>query len=53
MFIKELSGVKVYDSLDVLVMLYSGEELKRKVKEFIQETGISFSKRRLREHGLI
>ncbi len=52
LFIRELSGVRVYDSLDVLNMLYSGSRLREKVGEFMREVGVRFSRRRLRELGL-
>jgi len=52
MFLEILRDVVVYDSLDVLVRLYRGSRLEAKVREFMRDTGIIFSERRLREHGL-
>ena len=52
LFIEELRGVEVRDSLNVLASLYPGERLKRKIEEFTLDTGVYFSRRRLREHGI-
>jgi|YelNatPaOPRAMG01_1025707.scaffolds.fasta_scaffold187607_2 hypothetical protein len=48
--IKEYEDVAVLDSLDVLKAIYCRRGLLRsRVKEFMQDTGISFSAERLRE----
>jgi len=50
--INEVKGVRVYDSLMLLAKLYKGNLFRRKVKEFIEDTHIFFSEKRLREYGL-
>ena len=52
-FLEELHGTEVYDSLDVLALLYSRRKLRTKIRTFIEDTGIEFSRRRLREYGLL
>ncbi len=51
-YIVELRGTRVLDSLDVLALLYGREELQSRVNEFMQDTGLVFSRRRLEEYGL-
>ena len=48
-FLREIREVQVLDSLEVLCRLYSGEYLLLRIKEFMRDTGIVFSKKRLRE----
>ena len=52
---EEYKGVKVLDSLDMLVVIYGDivDELKRAIKEYSEDTGLVFSKMRLREYGLL
>uniref|UniRef100_A0A7C4FEI0 DNA-binding protein n=1 Tax=Thermofilum pendens TaxID=2269 RepID=A0A7C4FEI0_THEPE len=50
--LSSLRGVVVYDSLDLLVMLYRGSELRSAVEEFMSDTSVTFSKERLREAGV-
>jgi len=44
--------VRVYDSLDLLVLLYRGSELREAVREFMSDTSIVFSRERLKEAGV-
>ena len=46
-----LRGAVVYDSLDLLVLLYRGSELRLAVEEFMSDTSVTFSRERLREAG--
>ena len=53
--VKEYGRVRVLDSLDVLVAVYGDDpaKLKRAVVEYSRETGLTFSRRRLEELGLL
>jgi len=44
--------VRVYDSLDVLVMAVPRDALREAVEKFIRETSFQFSRRRLEELGI-
>jgi hypothetical protein len=50
--LSSLRGVHVYDSLDLLVLLYRGSELREAVREFMSDTSIVFSRERLKEAGV-
>jgi len=50
--LSSLKGVVVYDSLDLLVMLYRGSGLRTAVEEFMSDTSVVFSRERLREAGV-
>ena len=50
--LSSLRGVVVHDSLDLLVLLYRGGELRTAVREFMSDTSIVFSRERLREAGV-
>ena len=50
--LSSLRGVVVYDSLDLLTLLYRGSELRAAVEEFMSDTSIIFSRERLREAGV-
>jgi hypothetical protein len=50
--LSSLMGVRVYDSLDLLVLLYRGSELREAVREFMSDTSIVFSRERLKEAGV-
>ena len=47
-----LRGVTVYDSLDLLVLLYRESGLRAAVEEFMSDTSVTFSRERLREAGV-
>ncbi len=47
-----LRGVAVYDSLDLLVLLYRESGLRAAVEEFMSDTSVTFSRERLREAGV-
>ena len=47
-----LRGAVVYDSLNLLVLLYRGSELRVAVEEFMSDTSVTFSKERLGEAGV-
>ncbi|MGC9103600.1 MAG: hypothetical protein ACP5JF_02260 [Candidatus Methanodesulfokora sp.] len=49
--IPEYRNVAVYDSLDILIMTSSKEELNDVVEKFMRETSFKFSKRRLESIG--
>jgi hypothetical protein len=47
-----LRDVTVYDSLDLLVLLYRESGLRAAVEEFMSDTSVTFSRERLREAGV-
>ena len=49
--LSEYSGVRVLDSLDVLALIYSGG-LVEAVKAYEEDTGLVFSRSRLRAYGI-
>jgi predicted nucleic acid-binding protein len=49
--VSEYKEVAVYDSLDILVMTSSKEELNDIIEKFMRETSFRFSKRRLKSLG--
>ena len=51
-FLGELNEVQILDSLEVLCKLYSGKTLILRIKEFMKDTNIIFSRNRLREKGI-
>ena len=51
-FVKELKGLQVYDSLIILTRIYYGKRLQEKVKEFSSDTHILFSEKRLKKYGI-
>jgi len=50
--VSSLRGVVVYDSLDLLMLLYRRSELRAAVEEFMSDTSVMFSRERLREAGV-
>ena len=50
--LSSLREVVVYDSLDLLAMLYRGDELRIAVEESIGDTSVTFSREKLREAGV-
>ncbi|HDD34040.1 MAG TPA: hypothetical protein ENG30_02700 [Thermofilaceae archaeon] len=51
--VAEYRGVEVLDSLDLLVRLYgTGVELRRALAAYSEDTGLKFSRIRLREYGI-
>jgi hypothetical protein len=49
--LKDYSTVKVLDSLDILSLIY-GDDLAEAVKAYKEDTGLVFSKTRLKTHGI-
>jgi hypothetical protein len=49
--LSEYSGVRVLDSLDVLALIY-GSRLAEAVKTYKEDTGLVFSRSRLRAYGV-
>jgi len=50
--VERYKGVRVYDSLDVLVLATPKDRLKDVIEKFINETSFRFSRKRLEELGL-
>jgi predicted nucleic acid-binding protein len=49
--LKDYSGVKVLDSLDILALIY-GDDLADAVKAYKEDTGLVFSRTRLKTYGI-
>ncbi|MCC5998557.1 MAG: hypothetical protein LM573_05725, partial [Thermofilum sp.] len=49
--LKDYSTVKVLDSLDILSLIY-GDDLAEAVKAYKEDTGLVFSKTRLKTYGI-
>lgn len=50
-FLKDYSGVKILDSLDILALIYC-DDLAEAVKAYKEDTGLVFSKTRLKTYGI-
>jgi len=49
--LKDYSGVKILDSLDILALIYC-DDLAEAVKAYKEDTGLVFSKTRLKTYGI-